>query len=162
MQDGGPGFCDQNSPLEFVPPSATPVRGSSPLLSRLTFTPFRLQPPHRHFPTPASARYYTQGGLSLSSPRADLFTDHGLAVPQTRVRYLLESSPTGLAESSSLSLRTGASPQVALHLFSRIRSYHCRIQGGNVALERTSTSLIKRLPRRTSFVSPRRSGRMVR
>jgi hypothetical protein len=44
---------------------------SSPFLSRLTFLPFRLQPPHSHFPTSASARYCTQSWLLMSSPRAD-------------------------------------------------------------------------------------------
>ena len=73
----------------------------------------------------------------------------------TRVRKLLGFSPTGLAKSSSLTLRTGRSPQVALHLSSRKRSYHCWLQGGNVTLTRTSTSLFKRLHRRTSRVCPR-------
>ena len=78
-----------------------------------------------------------------------------MVVAQTRVRTLLAASPTGLAESSSLSLRTGIPPQVALHLSSRIRSYHCWMQGGNVTLEGTFTPLVKRLPRRTSSVCPR-------
>ena len=38
------------------------------------------------------------------------------AVTRSRVRRFLDASPTGFAESSSLSLRTGRSPQVALHL----------------------------------------------
>lgn len=42
---------------------------------------------------------------------------------QTRVRRMPASSPTGLAESGSLSLRTGRSPHVAPHLFSRKRNY---------------------------------------
>ena len=78
-----------------------------------------------------------------------------MVVAQTRVRTLLAASPTGLAESSSLSLRTGIPPQVALHLSSRIRSYHCWMQGGNVTLEGTFTPLVKRLPRRTSSACPR-------
>ena len=75
--------------------------------------------------------------------------DQGIAVALTRVRILLGSSPVGLAESSSLSLRTGHSPQVALHPSSRKRSYH-RIRGGNVTPEGTFTLLFKRLQRRTS------------
>ena len=63
---------------------------------------------------------------------------------------MLASSPTGLAESGSLSLRTGHSPQVAPHPFSRKRNYHCWIQAGNGDLEGTSTLLFKRLHRRTS------------
>ena len=81
-----------------------------------------------------------------------------MVVAQTRVRTLLAASPTGLAESSSLSLRTGIPPQVALHLSSRIRSYHCWMQGGNVTLEGTFTPLVKRLPRRTSRACPRLVG----
>ena len=73
----------------------------------------------------------------------------GIAVARSRVRTSLGASPTGLAESSSLALRTGHSPQVALHPPSRERSYHCRIQAGNVSLRGTSTLLIKRLRRRT-------------
>jgi len=63
---------------------------------------------------------------------------------------MLGRSPTGLAESSSLALRTVHSPQVALHLPSRERSYHYRIQGGNVALTGASTLLFNHLHRRTS------------
>ena len=78
----------------------------------------------------------------------------GNAVARSRVRTLLAGSPTGLAESSSLSLRTGHSPQVALHPPSQERSYHCRIQAGNVSLAGTSTLLIKRLHRRTRSGTP--------
>jgi hypothetical protein len=81
--------------------------------------------------------------------------DQGIAVAFTRVRVLLGSSPVGLAESSSLSLRTGHSPQVALHPSSRKRSYH-RIRGGNVTPEGTFTLLFKRLQRRTSAGVPAR------
>ena len=71
------------------------------------------------------------------------------AVTRSRVRPFLGVSPTGLAESSSLALRTGHSPQVALHLSSRKRSYHFRLQAGNVSLTGTSTLLFRRLHRRT-------------
>ncbi len=40
-----------------------------------------------------------------------------MAVARSRVRHFPVVSPTGLAESSSLLLRTGYSPQVALHRF---------------------------------------------
>ena len=73
----------------------------------------------------------------------------GIAVARSRVRAYTGASPTGLAESSSLALRTGLSSQVALHLSSRKRSYHSRLQAGNVRLEGTFTLLIKRLHRRT-------------
>jgi len=75
----------------------------------------------------------------------------GIAVARSRVRTSLGTSPTGLAESSSHTLRTGRSSQVALHPSSRKRSYHCRLQAGNVSLKGTSTLLIKRLHRRTSL-----------
>ena len=65
------------------------------------------------------------------------------------VRELLGRSPTGLAESSSLALRTGHSSQVALHLASRQRSYHFRLQAGNDSLDGTFTRQFKRLHRRT-------------
>ena len=68
---------------------------------------------------------------------------------QSRVRQILGGSPTGLAESSSLSLRTGHSSQVALHLVSRQRSYHFRLQAGNGSLDGTFTRQFKRLHRRT-------------
>jgi len=79
----------------------------------------------------------------------------GIAVARSRVRTLLGASPTGLAESSSLALRTGRSSQVAPHPSSRKRSYHCRLQAGNVSLRGTSTLQIKRLHRRTSHHAPR-------
>ncbi len=75
----------------------------------------------------------------------------GIAVARSRVRTSLGASPTGLAESSSLALRTGHSSQVALHLSSQKRSYHFRLQAGNVSLRGTFTLLIKRLHRRTSL-----------
>ncbi len=62
----------------------------------------------------------------------------------------LGASPTGLAESSSHTLRTGRSSQVALHPSPRKRSYHCRLQAGNVSLRGTSTLLIKRPCRHTN------------
>ena len=75
--------------------------------------------------------------------------DQGIAVALTRVRTLPASPPAASPQSSSLSLRTGHSPQVALHPSSRKRSYH-RIRGGNVTPEGTFTLLFKRLQRRTS------------
>jgi len=71
------------------------------------------------------------------------------SVARSRVRTLLGASPTGLAESSSLALRTGLSPQIALHLSSRKRSYHFRLQASNFRLTGTSTLLFERLHRRT-------------
>ena len=126
----------------------TAFRAGSLCLSCLNFRPFRLQPPHIHF---------AQLGLSrckyrLSWPRRSSGQTPRVgrnAVTRSRVRRFLDASPTGLAESSSLSLRTGLSPQVALHLSSRKRSYHFRLQAGNVGLTGTSTPLFKHLHRRT-------------
>ena len=83
---------------------------------------------------------------------------------QSRVRQILGGSPTGLAESSSLSLRTGHSSQVALHLVSRQRSYHFRLQAGNGSLDGTFTRQFKRLHRRTRTATLGRlmSGRSAR
>ena len=86
----------------------------------------------------------------MSIPRADLSGQWDFAVARSRVRALLGASPTGLAESSSLTLRTGRSSQVALHPPSWERSYLFRLQAGNVRLGGTRTLLIKRLHRRTS------------
>ena len=86
--------------------------------------------------------------LPRLSPRQTSWVG-GNAVARSRVRASLGASPTGLAESSSQKLRTGRSSQVALHLASQQRSYHFRLQAGNVSLERTSTFQIKRLHRRT-------------
>jgi hypothetical protein len=126
-----------------------PVLGSSPCLSRLTFRPFRLQPPPCHFATVALARYFTAVACRVYPPGRP-YRSQGSAVARSRVRALRAASPTGLAESSSLALRTGRSSQVALHLSSWKRSYLFRLQAGNVRLEGTSTLLVKRLHRRTS------------
>ena len=56
----------------------------------------------------------------------------------------------------TLRLRTGHSSQVALHLPSRGRSYHFRLQAGNVSLDGTFTRQFKRLHRRT--ISPYLTG----
>ena len=65
-------FVTQFSFLVFGP-SLDPGQSSSPFLSRLTFQPFHLQPPHIHFATLASARYCTQRCLTKSIPLADQY-----------------------------------------------------------------------------------------
>jgi hypothetical protein len=120
-----------------------------PCLSRLNFRSFRLQTPSYHFSGVALARYFIATDCRVY-PTGWPVWPRDLPVARSRVRQLLAGSPTGLAESSSLVLRTDLSPQVALHLSSRKRSYHCWIQGGNVTLDRTCTHLFKRLHRRTS------------
>lgn len=108
--------------------------------SPTTTWPFR----HGRFPT-----LHHRRDLPRLSP-GQTRSSKGSAVTRSRVRTSLGASPTGLAESSSRSLRTGRSSQVALHPSSRKRSYHCRLQAGNVRLRGTCTLLIKRLHRRTS------------
>ena len=93
-------------------------------------------------------RYFTVVACCVYPPgRPDRSRD--LPVAQSRVRPLPGGSPTGLAESSSLTLRTGHSPQVAPHPSSRKRNYHFWIQAGNDILMGTCTPLFKRLHRRT-------------
>ena len=126
----------------------------SPCLSRLNFRPFHPQPPHYHFVMIDFARYFivmTCRVYPSGRPRGS----RDLPVARSRVRHLLAGSPTGLAESGSLALRTGHSPQIAPHLSSRKRNYHCWIQAGNVSLDGTYTHLIKRLHRRTRHAAPR-------
>ena len=148
----GPGpLLTQRPPLRALTmgrPRPSPDR--SPCLSRLTFRPLHLQPPHCHFVTVALSRYFTAVTCRVYPPGQTVQVG-GMAVARSRVRALPGPSPTGLAESSSLALRIGRSSQVALHPSSRKRSYHCRLQAGNVSLEGTFTLLIKRLHRRTSF-----------
>ncbi len=147
----GPGpLLTQRPPLRALTmgrPRPSPDR--SPCLSRLTFRPLHLQPPHCHFVTVALSRYFTAVTCRVYPPGQTVQVG-GMAVARSRVRALPGPSPTGLAESSSLALRIGRSSQVALHPSSRKRSYHCRLQAGNVSLEGTFTLLIKRLHRRTS------------
>ena len=109
-------------------------------------------------PSPTTASPFLHGRFGTLLHRRELpclspgqtFQVGGIAVARSRVRTFLGASPTGLAESSSLMLRTGRSSQVALHPPSRERSYHFRLQAGNVSLRGTFTLLIKRLHRRTS------------
>ena len=68
--------------------------------------------------------------------------------------------PDRLGRIEFVILRTGHSPQVALHLSSQKRSYHCWLQAGNVSLEGTYTPLFKRLHRRTGDRLPACPGRL--
>ena len=155
----GPGpLFSQRPPLRLLTmrrPRPSPDR--SPCLSRLTFRPLHLQPPHCHFVTVALTRYFTAVTCRVYPPRQTSQVG-GMAVARSRVRASPGPSPTGLAESSSLALRIGRSSQVAPHPSSWKRSYHCRLQAGNVSLEGTCTLLIKRLHRRTSTGTLARRG----
>ncbi len=149
-EDHGLELINPVSPAGYFANSLTYlVRFRSPFLSGLTFIPFRLQPPQSHFVTVDLARYFIAATVRVYPPGRPI-RSVGHSVARIRVRQVTGGSPTGLAESSSLALRTGTSPQVALHLSSRKRSYHCRIQGGNVTLTRTFTRLIRPLQRRTA------------
>jgi hypothetical protein len=64
------------------------------------------------------------------------------------------SLPDRLGRNEFVDLRTGHSPQVALHPPSQERSYHFRLQAGNVSLIGTCTLLFKRLHRRTGAGFP--------
>jgi hypothetical protein len=150
---GGPGpLVTQRPWLRNVtaPSSASLTRDRSPCLSRLNFRPFHPQPPQYHFAMLGLACYVIVMACHVYPPGRPIGSGD-LPVARSRVRRLLAGSPTGSAESGSLSLRTGRSPQVAPHLFSRKRSYLCWIQAGNIRLEGTSTLLFKRLHRRTSL-----------
>lgn len=97
----------------------TPRR--APCLSRLNFRTFRLQPPYCHFACLGLARY-RYSPCKPPSPTASEYASRPCESSMGRfmrseVRVLLARSPTGLAESSSLSLRTAHSPLVAPHLF---------------------------------------------
>ena len=138
-------FCraassDLTGIAKFVPfRRAVLRRGPGPL--------FTQRPPLR-FLTMGRPRPSLDRSPCLSPPGQTVQVE-GMAVARSRVRASPAPSPTGLAESSSLALRIGRSSQVAPHPSSRKRSYHCRLQAGNVGLEGTSTLLIKRLHRRT-------------
>ena len=71
-------------------------------LLHLIFVPFRLQSPPCHFPIVALIRYFTAIGCRVDPP-GRLFGRREIAVTRSRVRHWLAGSPTGLAESSSLS-----------------------------------------------------------
>jgi hypothetical protein len=58
-------------------------------------------------------------------------------LPRSGLRLECAGSPNGMAESSSLALRTGRSPPVAPHPASRRRSYH-RLQAGERVPEEDS------------------------
>ncbi len=71
-------------------------------LRRLTFRPFRPQPPCCHLPITAFARYLSRMGRRVYPPGRSGRIG-GNAVTRSEVRHWLAGSPTGLAESGSLS-----------------------------------------------------------
>ena len=114
--------------------------------SPTTLLPF----PHARFSTLPSSFIVVAAAPTAEGCSAELVRSSSGRGVRSRVRAMLGHSPTGLAEASSLTLRTAHSPQVALHLSSRKRSYHCRLQGGNDTLDGTFTQQFNRLHRRTS------------
>ena len=93
----------------------------SPCLSRLNFRTFRLQAPYCHFATLGFPRYgFFHRRRRRTTPAVLTATRSWAAswvIVRSEVRELLARSPTGLAESSSLSLRTARSIPDALHPF---------------------------------------------
>jgi hypothetical protein len=71
-------------------------------LRRLTFRPFRPQPPCCHLPITAFARYLSRMGRRVYPPGRSGRIGRN-AVTRSEVRHWLAGSPTGLAESGSLS-----------------------------------------------------------
>jgi hypothetical protein len=115
--------------------------------SPTTLLPFR----HARFNTLPSSIIVAAAAPTAEGCSAELIRSSSGRCVRSKVRALLGHSPTGLAESSSLTLRTAHSPQVAPHPSSRKRSYHCRLQGGNDTLDGTLTQQFDRLHRRTSY-----------
>ncbi len=115
--------------------------------SPITLLPFR----HARFNTLPGPFIVAAATPTTEGYSVELIRSSSSRCVRSKVRAMLAHSPTGLAESSSLTLRTVLSPQVALHPSSRKRSYHCRLQGGNDTLEGTLTQLFNRLHRRTSL-----------
>jgi hypothetical protein len=114
--------------------------------SPITLLPFR----HARFKTLPGSFIVAAATPTTEGYSVELIRSSSSRCVRSKVRAMLAHSPTGLAESSSLTLRTVLSPQVALHPSSRKRSYHCRLQGGNDTLDGTLTQLFNRLHRRTS------------
>jgi hypothetical protein len=123
MISGGPGPLFAASPTaSLTTVTSASFAGQFSLLISLdlpTIPPSTTLRPFRH------ARFHTlrhRRGRPRLSP-GEIHGIGGSPVAWSRVHPLREGSPTGLAESSSLALRTGRSSQVALHLSSRKRSY---------------------------------------
>ena len=114
--------------------------------SLTTLLPFH----HARFNTLPSSFIVAAAAPTTEGDSEELIRSSSGRCVRSRVRAMLGHSPTGLAKSSSLTLRTALSPQVAPHPSSRKRSYHCRLQGGNDTLDGTLTQLFNRLHRRTS------------
>jgi hypothetical protein len=145
----GQGFVIQSPQLNRVHSLHVLATNSSPCLSRLTFRPFRLQPPYFHFPHDRFSTLLHRHGL----PRLPLMETQGA---EEKIRRAVKGShiasrlPDRLGRSEFTLLRTGRSlpgcsppPLAGTQL-------HFQFQAGNVRLEGTFTLLIKRLHRRTS------------
>jgi hypothetical protein len=97
------------------------ARAGLPVFGRRTFRSFRLQPP-----TVVPTRFW--GFFAPSLPGHAAVAACLQASASFGLRHSLAGSPRRSAESSSLALRTGRSPRVALHPASRRRSY-LRLRG---------------------------------
>ena len=144
------GFPSVNALMEALTPqpSASQVCTllRSPCLSRLNFRTFRLQTPYCHFATLGFLRYGFFHRRRRRTIPAVLAATRSWAtswiIVRSEVRELLGRSPTGLAESSSLSLRTARSIPDALHPFFRKRSFSS-LREGNVFPDRDFHSTIQ-------------------
>ena len=131
-------------------PSLDPGQSSSPFLSRLTFQPFHLQPPHIHFATSASARYCTQRCLTESIPLAEQYKCSRDGRRSVKSSIFSRNLPDRIgriefAFATDWLFSSDCSPP-----FITETQLPCWIQGSNVTLVGTFTQLIKRLQRRTS------------
>jgi len=116
--------------------------------SQTTLLPFH----HARFNTLPSSYIVVAAAPTTEGYSVELIRSSSGRCVRSKVRAMLGHSPTGLAKSSLLTLRTAHSPQVAPHPSSRKRSYHCRLQGGNDTLDGGAlTQLFNRLHRRTSY-----------
>jgi len=97
-----------------------------------TASPFR----HDRFVTLLHRR-----GLPRLSPWEASFEAERIPRRAVKGSIIARSLPDRLGRNEFVILRTGHSPQVALHPFSRKRSYHCRFQAGNVSPVGTCTLL---------------------
>ena len=93
-------------------------------------------------------------GLPRLSPGETSWVE-GFARRAVEGSHTARRLPDRLGRNEFVILRTGHSPQVAPHPSSWKRSYHFRLQAGNVSLIGTCTLLFKRLHRRTSHHAPR-------
>jgi hypothetical protein len=134
-----------------------PVPASSPCLSRLTFRPFRLQPPHRHFATVALTRYVTAVACRVYPPGRPL---RSKGMPSHGQGFGHRKEPPRQAWPNRVHLRYGLVVRLRLLPTSphgdAVTTFDYRPR--TLAWEGTCTLLIKRLHRRTRLSLRESSG----